>query len=58
MSNKNKSKNLRKRVRKRKDKSLIDNDLEGALDPERRKKYIEASLERLEEYSKSIKEGG
>lgn len=51
----NKLKNLRKRVKKRKEKSSIEMDLENAPDPERRKEYLKASIERLEEYSKNIK---
>jgi len=55
MSKKNKSKNLRKRIRDRRKKSLIDIDLQGAPDPERRRAYLKASMERLEEYSVNIK---
>lgn len=49
------NKNLRKRIRDRRKKSLMDIDLEGAPDPERRKEYIKAAEESLVEYSKSIK---
>ncbi len=52
---KNKLKNLRKRIKKRKEKSLMNIDLEGSPDPERRKEYLKASMERLEEYSENIK---
>ena len=52
---KNKSKNLRKRIKKRREKSLIKLDLENAPDPERRKEYLKASIERLKEYSENIK---
>ncbi len=55
MPKKNKSKNLRKRIKKRREKSLIDMDLEDAPDPERRKAYLKAAKERLEEYSINIK---
>ncbi len=51
----NKLKNLRKRDKKRREKSLIEMDLENAPDPERRKEYLKASIERLEEYSINIK---
>ncbi len=51
----NKLKNLRKRDKKRREKSLINIDLEDAPDPERRKGYLKASIERLEEYSINIK---
>lgn len=53
--NKNKLKNLRKRDKKRREKSLIEMDLENAPDPERRREYLKASIERLEEYSINIK---
>ena len=55
---KKKNKNLRKRDRKRREKSLINLDLEGYTDPEQRrrcKEYLEASMERLKEYSINIK---
>ena len=55
MPKKNKLKNLRKRDKKRREKSLIEMDLENAPDPERRKEYLKASIERLEEYSINIK---
>ena len=53
--NKNKLKNLRKRDKKRRKKSLIEMDLENAPDPERRREYLKATIERLEEYSINIK---
>ena len=56
MSKKNKK--LRKRSKKRKEKSLIDLDLEGYTDTEQRtraKEYLEASIKRLKEYSVNIK---
>ena len=52
------NKKLRKRSKKRKEKSLIDLDLEGYTDPEQRrrsKEYLEASIKRLKEYSVNIK---
>ena len=55
MPKKNKLKNLRKRDKKRREKSLIEMDLENAPDPERRREYLKASIERLEEYSINIK---
>lgn len=55
MPKNNKLKNLRKRNKKRREKSLMEMDLENAPDPERRREYLKASIERLEEYSKNIK---
>ncbi len=52
------NKKLRKRSKKRKEKSLIDLDLEEYTDPEQRKRakeYLEASIKRLKEYSVNIK---
>ncbi len=55
MSKKNKAKKLRNRIKKRREKSLIDVDLEDAPDPERRRAYLKASMERLDEYAINIK---
>jgi len=55
MSKKNKYKKLRKRSQKRREDNLMKIDLENAPDPERRKEYIKAAMERMEEYSINIK---
>lgn len=54
MSKKKKKSNINK-YQKRKEKSLIENDLIDAPDPERRRIYLEASLKRLKEYAENIK---
>ncbi len=53
--NNNKLKKLRKRTKRRRERSLMKLDLEDAPNPERRKEYLKAAIERLEEYSKNIK---
>lgn len=51
-------KNHKSRVdkyQKRKENILFEIDLADAPDPERRKEYLKASLQRLKEYSENIK---